>query len=329
MRTNTVPFPEKLPPGFEWLDDEPDFDPELHLQLELPKAQITLVELGYTDAEIVDTCTPFAASSPFRVLSDEGARIMLDVSRRLEAFKITSERIENLVRGGCYRSRWLRDLCTSPALTAHMAEVYGVPVAHHTMPSHLGHLNFAPTDLTRAVDKWHHDTLALDFVMMVADPALLDGGDFEYFLGTKTEAAALAAAGETPAEAQRVTFDWPGPGFAVGLHGNMVVHRGAPLHRAGERITMVNGYVPLSTSQPDQSRHPDLLTVDPPSEVYASWTKHVAWRARERLDTLINEIEFGTDSVDAIAALEHAIEDVRVAIEEMDIQDPKLSHYGG
>ena len=329
MSNVAVPFPKQLPPGFEWLQDEPEFDAAAHLQLELPASHVTLADLGYSDEEISETCTPFAASSPFRVLSEQGAAIMLDVSRRLNDFKVTSDRIENLVRGGCYRSRWLRDLCTSPELTDHMSQVYGVPVAHHTMPSHLGHLNFAPSELSQAVDKWHHDTLALDFVMMVADPALLDGGDFEYFFGTKTEAAALAAAGETPPLDRRVAFDWPGPGYAVGLHGNMVVHRGAPLRQVGERITMVNGYVPMATTQPDQSRHPDLLTVDAPDELYASWTKHVAWRARERLDTVIAEIEFGTDAAGAMDALQNAIVDVTTALEEMQIENPQLMHYGG
>lgn len=38
------------------------------------------------------------------------------------------------------------------------------------MPVHLGRLNYEPTDLSAAVDKWHHDTISLDYVMMVSDP---------------------------------------------------------------------------------------------------------------------------------------------------------------
>ena len=64
-----------------------------------------------------------------------------------------------------------------------------------------------------------HITIALDYVMMVTDPAQLPGGRFEYFRGTKGEAAALAAEGRTPPP------DFPGPGYAIALHGNMVVHR--------------------------------------------------------------------------------------------------------
>jgi hypothetical protein len=38
----------------------------------------------------------------------------------------------------------------------------------------------------------------LAFVIMVADPALLDGGDFEYFVGINAEVAALAELIERP-----------------------------------------------------------------------------------------------------------------------------------
>ena len=83
-------------------------------------------------------------------------------------------------------------------MTEHLCSIYSVDVAPHPITSQLGHLNFAPAEIGAAVDKWHHDTLALDYVMMVADPQVLDGGDFEYFVGTKAEVAALADRGERP-----------------------------------------------------------------------------------------------------------------------------------
>ncbi|MEM8706406.1 MAG: hypothetical protein AAGE98_08110, partial [Actinomycetota bacterium] len=64
-----VPFPESLPPGYAWFDDEPVFDPARHLQLEAPDEIILLADLGYDAAEIATKATPVAASSPFRLLS--------------------------------------------------------------------------------------------------------------------------------------------------------------------------------------------------------------------------------------------------------------------
>ena len=224
-----VPFPTGQPPGHEWLPDEPAFDPDIHLALGDLPATRSLEEFGYTAEEVGPTATPVAVSEPFRVLSAEGAEVLLASSRRLRAFtRRAGNRIEQTVRGGCYRSRFLRDLCLSPEVAAVMSAIYGIDVAPHTMPVHLGHLNYEPTDVAEAVDKWHHDTLALDYVMLVSDPSALPGGRFEYFVGTKEEVAELAARGERPPAGRVVAPDFPGPGWAIALHGNMVVHRGHP-----------------------------------------------------------------------------------------------------
>ena len=98
-------------------------------------AVITLAELGYDADDVATKATAIAASSPFRVLSDEGAEVMLATARRLRAFvKPAGNRIERTVRGGCYRSRWLRDLCLSADVNEHLATIYGTAIAPHPMP---------------------------------------------------------------------------------------------------------------------------------------------------------------------------------------------------
>ena len=232
-----------------------------------------------------------------------------------------------MVRGGCYRSKFLRDLCVDPSLTEMMCEIYQTDVAPHTMPLHLGHMNFAPDDLSKAVDKWHHDTLPLDTVMMVSDPATIDGGEFEYFVGTKDEMAELAKEGKTPPRDRVEAPHFAGPGYAIALHGNMVVHRGAALNKPGERISMVNGYVSTNTSLDDQSRHVDLTTVDPPEALYAEWAKHAAWRGKSRLETLLAELEYNGDGDQVADQLEDAIKDVQQAIAEMKQGCVEIHHY--
>ena len=328
MTAAAVPFPHNTPEGYEWFDDEPVFNPARHLALEKPATVRYLTEFGYSDQEVSSKASPVAVSSPFRVLSPEGAEILLQVSRNLRQHAISCERIENMVRGGCYRSRFLRDLCINPSLTGLMCDVYETDVAPHTMPLHLGHTNYAPDDLSRAVDKWHHDTLPLDFVMTVTDPATLDGGQFEYFIGTKAEMAELASHGKTPPPDRVETPPFNGPGYAIALHGNMVVHRGAPLNKPGERISMVNGYVSTDTARDDQHRHKDLTLVDDPQALYAEWARHAAWRARSRLDTLLNDLEFSNDRLAVAKQLEDAIVDVQQTIEDMsDLGEHQLHHY--
>ena len=323
-----VPFPETTPAGYQWLPDEEPFNPERHLALERPTEVITLTDLGYSEVQIAPTATPIAVSAPFRILSDEGAEIMLKISRMLRPHaQRAGNRVENTVRSGCYRSRWLRDLCLSPEVTEVMMEIYGVDVRPHNMPVHLGHLNYQPTNLSEAVDKWHHDTLPLDYVMMVTDPTSLRGGQFEYFLGTKYEAAALAEENRKPPIDRVVAPEFPGPGYAIALHGNMVVHRGAPLNEKAERTTMVNGYIAVDCSRDDQSRTRDLIGIDDPAVLYTEWAKHVAWRAQGRLEMIIEAQQFGQDNDVVIAQLEAAIADVVEAIGDMRAGPREAEHY--
>ncbi len=325
-----VPFPETQPRGYAWLDNEPTFDPAVHLQLEAPTEIVMLADLGYRDEDIEGKATPVGASSPFRVLSDEGAAVMLDVARQLRQFvRPAGDRIENMLRGGCYRSRWLRDLCVSQELSDHLESIYGIAVAPHPMPVHLGHMNFEPKSIDTAIDKWHHDTLPLDFVMMVTDPAEVDGGRFEYFIGTKDEAAELAKKGLTPPPERTIAPDFPGPGYAIALHGNMVVHRAGPLFSLNERISMVNGYVALDTALDDQSRSADLLVVDDPELLFTEWAKMAAWRSQGRLSSLVETLPFTSDKGAVIAELERAIEDAQRAVDEMRAGKTELEHYGG
>ena len=101
-----IPFPEELPEGYQWMGEEPHFDPTKHLALEPPKQMLSLEDLGYAPDEIRDKATTFGVSEPFRILSEEGSGIMLETARRLKPFsRRAGNRIENTVRGGCYRSR--------------------------------------------------------------------------------------------------------------------------------------------------------------------------------------------------------------------------------
>jgi len=325
-----VPFPTTQPPGYEWLDPEPRFDPDRHLQLEKPVRAAMLSDLGYQWEQTRSKATQAAASEPFRVLSDEGSEILLDITRRLRPLaKRAGERIENVIRGGVYRSRWLRDLCISQELCTHLESFYEIPIAPHPMPLHLGHINYEPAKINDAIDKWHNDTLPLDIVLMVTDPQQVDGGRFEYFVGTKQQAAELANQGLTPPPERVVAPDFPGPGYAIALHGDMVVHRAGPLFSPGERISMVNGYVALDPSVDEQSRSADLIAVDDPNILYTEWAKMAAWRSSSRLKSLVDDLPFTADRELVIAALETAVEDTNRAIAEMRSGERDILHFGG
>lgn len=323
-----VPFSATSPPGYEWFADEPQFDPDVHLQLEGPDDVIMLSDLGYSTERIAMTATGVAASTPFRILSEEGARVMLDTARRLLAFcRPAGDRIERTVRNGCYRSRWLRDLCISPDVTQHLATIYATSIAPHPMVAQLGHLNYEPSRIESAVDKWHHDTVPLDYVMIVTDPARTPGGRFEYFRGTKEEAAEMRTRGTTPPAERIVAPEFPGAGSAIALHGDMVVHRGGPLYELAERITMVNAFVPTGPTSAHQTRNADLIGVDDPESLYTEWAKFVAWGSRRRLDRIIDRPGFSADVESITHELGAAILDVQLAIDEMRAGPHAPDHY--
>jgi hypothetical protein len=289
-------FPSPGPEGFPPLENEPEFDPNRHLQIETPETVLSLSDLGYSDQDIASCPTEFAVTSVFRILSDEGAAAMLDVAQKLEAFTTSNARIARNVRGGTYRSQFLRDLCQSPELTENLSAIAGIPLLPHTIPHQLGHLNYNPETVGENVDKWHVDTLRIDFVLFVTDPKSVEGGEFQFYKGTKDEFAALTGAGQSLDPKKIISPEMPGPGFAVLQQGNMVVHRAKGLSAPGERITMVNGYVPQDISFPDFTRFDQLSLVDPDHVAASEYFRHASWMARERLAAHLNSFEFSNDA---------------------------------
>lgn len=330
LQLNTpLPFPERLPSGYSYSIESVKFDPERHLQLEPPESILHLSDFGYSADDIEKCATDFAVSSAVRLLSDEGVKVMLDIARSLNKYAVNCERIENMVRGGVYQSEFLRDFCLSPEITEFLSQIYATPVAPHTMPLHLGHLNFAPDDLDRAVDKWHHDTLGLDYVLFLSDPAQLQGGDFQYFLGTRDEAKELADQGLSIPDDRTVSPYFPDAGYAIVLHGNMVVHRATRLTERAERITLVNGYVPLNPAIEDVCRFSDLTLVDPHHVLFTEWARHKAWLSVGKLQNMIENIPFTEDRRTITNYLKGAIADIETAIEDInDEQEAAMIHYG-
>ena len=318
-----------LPEGFMLLEDEPRFNPAIHLQLEQPSEVYSLADLGYDQEEIATCPSDFGATSVFRILSDEGAACLLDVCKQLEAFTTSNERIQRTTRGGVYRSQFLRDLCLSPDVTEFMSAIAGTDLMPHTMPHQLGHLNYAPAEIGKNVDKWHVDTLRYDYVMFVTDPTKNEGGAFQYYRGTKHEVAALKAAGKPLDPNKVISPKMPGPGYAVMQQGNMVVHQAKGLTAVGERITMVNGYINADPTIADYTRYDQLVMVDPNHVVTAEYNRHASLHAQRLLNQAISNLgysedhqEFAGKLSEAAAILQHAAEEIRNGDEAV------MEHFG-
>jgi len=204
-----------------------------------------------------------------------------------------------------------------------------VDLLPHTIPHQMGHLNYAPDKIGENVDKWHVDTLRYDYVMFVTDPKKNEGGAFQYYRGTKHEVAALRKAGKPLDPAKVVSPTMPGPGYAIMQQGNMVVHQAKGLTAPGERITMVNGYIPKDPHFPDFTRYDQLRFADPEEVVTAEYSRHIAIQGQRMLDDVFGKDGFSSnrygyaDRLEAVAAM---LKGAAQQIRESDCET--LEHFG-
>jgi len=100
VNTYSTLMPIRQPPGFKWIEDDPTFDPKIHLQLEKPEKIWSMVDFGYDKKQLKFFHFPLAITCAFRLLSDEGLKELRKVVKQLEAGHRTSDRIASFVRGG-------------------------------------------------------------------------------------------------------------------------------------------------------------------------------------------------------------------------------------
>lgn len=325
MLLHRLPFPGELPPPYAVLRDEPHFDAGRHLALEAPTQTWRLSDLGYGAATIARCASEVAVAGPFRVLSEEGVAAARSVALALREGRQASDRTASYLAGGVYRSKFLHDLCSCTQITDFLSEMARCELLPHSMPSQQLYINYAPDDVTRAVDTWHVDSIGFDFVLLINEPSSFSGGRFQFFRGTTEEAAALletetgsltqATRGDLPAD-RVVTPTFPAAGHAIFQQGRLVMHRATRLTQRAERITFVPGFVARDASYPD----PTLDGVADWGEpgIIAEFARHKAWLSRAKLDELIETVRLGAAPAELRELLERAVADVIGAIAVMD-----------
>ena len=316
------------PDGFEFINEKDHFNPKKHLQLEKPSEIYSLKDLGYGEEIIGNSPVNFAATSVFRILSSEGSEMLLDVTRKLEKFTTSSQRIARNVRGGVYRSKFLRDLCLSDEISVFLSDIAGINLSPHTIPHQLGHLNYNPLEIGKNVDKWHVDTLMFDYVMFVTDPKKNKGGQFQYFYGTKNEMAEIKKNNKQVPSDKIISPKIPGPGYAVFQQGKHVVHRAKGLTSPGERITMVNGYMASDPSIKDYTKFGELCNVDPLEIISKEFTSHTATQVKKLLEEKILDKNFQDLTLDSVKQLENASEILRSAVDQLKKGKKDMEHFG-
>jgi len=174
-------------------------------------------------------------------------------------------------------------------------------------------INYAPEDVTRAIDTWHVDSVAFDAVILLTDPAAFQGGEFQYFRGTQAEGEAIlggrGVAGSTrelPAE-RVATVEFPAAGYGFLQQGDMVFHRACRLLAPAERTTLLPSFVALGGG--DTTNIDSLRTWADPG-MLTELARHESHRARERLTVLIDSLPLEARPTDIAAAIDAALADL-------------------
>lgn len=314
----------EAPVGYDRVVSDVSWDPA-YLQLEPPERVYTLPELGDRPAA-PNAFSRVAITTPFRFLSDEGVRVLQEICRELEASAKASDRIPKFVRGGVYRSDFLRGLSTDATLIGWLRDLAEAPIEPHPVSHHAVHINYAPDDLTQNVDQWHADIVSFDYVLMVSDPRGMKGGRFEYFFGPVEEGKALLERdGELPPDRVRAA-EFPGPGWAIFQQGHRVLHRATRLEEPHERITLVGSFFTPhpEIDDPTASTLPRLRRVDGNEVALVEGSRYAAVAAARKLEHFAATAEFGRPPEDVRTALRASIRDVERMLEELDREPEPL-----
>ncbi|HWL18167.1 MAG TPA: hypothetical protein VNS33_00770 [Bradyrhizobium sp.] len=326
-------YPKELPPGYEFvIEDEPEFDPAIHLQLERPEQIWTLADLGYDEDFIARFASPIALTTPARLLSKEGVAAMQHIAHQLQPYvrhNPTAKRVAAVLRGTTHRSKFMRDLCLSTDLTAFFSEMFQTPLMPHTVTHHQGHMNFAPREVGRQVDTWHHDATAFDWVLMVHDPKTVKGGRFQVFNGTRQEGWDLYKEhGDLP-EDRVLTPAFPDAGYACYQQGCAVFHRATKLEETGFRASVVQSYVSRDIRFPDPNRAYFIANRNGPEAALdpnyllerncsaVEWARHRAWISKAKLARVLEKMPFSETPDRVIQWLEEAVSDVNALVSQL------------
>lgn len=324
-------FPDAQPESYLPLSEEPVFDPAVHLALEHPGLSYSLTDLGYTETDIARCATPFAYSEAFRILSPAGVAAMQEVceaiySNRNESTGTGANRLGSYARGAGYRSRFLRDFCDSVELAEHLSGIAGVRLGRHSVPAVACGINYAPDDISRAVDTWHVDSVNFDVVMMLTDPNQFRGGEFQVFKGTREEGQKLlgingeeGGSAQLP-EARIETIPFPAAGYGFLQQGTHIFHRACRLLEKAQRITLIPSFEVLPAHEQDSTNALNMAEWTDPG-ITAELARHEVWRASARLENLLGTIQL-TDEPEALgASIRDAVERLRAFADKL--EDPR------
>jgi hypothetical protein len=158
------------------------FNPELHLQLEIP-AYIQSIHGTRVEYPLPSTTSKLgstlAFSAPFRVLSTEGVAAFRTIITNNAQHAGSNNRQPKSIRGIGYRSKFIRDFNYSKEVLSHLAGITGKALHPHDMGMNFSQINFGQIGNNEKVDVWHIDSVPYVMVLLLSDATDMVGGKLQ------------------------------------------------------------------------------------------------------------------------------------------------------
>lgn len=280
--------------------EEQVWSDERHLQLGFPTTIKTLEKDLNNDPEIVrQLATNYGCCSSFRVMSDEGSRVLDHVVSGLEKYSRSCPRIPKLIRGGTFRSEFLNAMGHSPSVLRHVSALAGCEMVYHPMKIHQLHVNMKPNDANvqsdqeanapkKNVDRWHCDSTPFVLIVFCTNPDDYTGGTLQYFNSPKEEGLRILSAGQGLPEDRVMNVGRQEKGYGVFMQGWRVFHQVTPVLSGDARTTMVFSFHPRNVLALEACSHlsQTYAPVDPLYIIMPDWVRFRCWKVARRLEML-------------------------------------------
>jgi len=292
-----ISFPAEIPAGYCGKDEtEPVYDPTIHLQITPPEYVIGLDYKKYKfpfSEEDKRTFPGMSVSAPFRVVSDEGLRVLRSIYQKNKPLIIRGERQSARLRGLGYTSQFIRDFNNCRLLAKFFGHMANDTLAAHTMPMNYSHTNIGDIGEHAPVDQWHADSVEYVMVLIISDIQDMVGGELEVIMHSSQKAFQLLVEDKLTKD-DILVANYKSAGYCMFMQGSKMVHHVSPVISAREpRISMVNSYVSCDVTRPDTTRLATFMNCGDPREVSRlDFARHKAWRTKAILDNVLETTKF-------------------------------------
>jgi len=276
-------------------EDEPMYDASIHLNIVEPEFVVLLnnnfqrvKQAPSIDFNVGIYKSQLAYTAPFRLLSDEGYKVLTSIIKREFVNCESDQRQPNRIRQIAYRSKWITDFNRCPVVLEFLTKLSGSnePLMATTLKSNYSHTNISFADPKRNAVQWHLDGTQFVVIILTCDMTNTVGGELQLIEREKQEAFELVAEhnGDIP-DRYVQNIDFGGTGSVIFMQGCEIVHRVKSVLSGTEpRITVVNSYMSRNPFVTEKNLYKTLLH-EPTWD--HEFTLHKAWRAREQLKALM------------------------------------------